>query len=84
MKDSSATSLLFLASVLCSKCALPQWESEWKFSIEDGVAINSSNNNNSWKTGDVKTDKAGKGQKMWRGMGRVFYHRQPRVVLLSP
>ena len=70
------------ASVLCSTCTQPRWESEGKFSIEDGVVIN--NNKNSWKTGDVKKDIAEKGQKMWRNMGRVFYYRRPRVVLLSP
>ena len=47
------------ASVLCFTCAQPRWESEWKFSIEDGVVINNNKNKNSWKTRDVKKDIAG-------------------------
>jgi len=71
-------------TVLCSSCAQPQWEKEWNFSIEDGVAINC-NNNSSFERGDSMKDKAGKGQKMRRNMGKVFYHKQPRtVVRLSP
>lgn len=68
--------------VLCSTCAQPRWESEWNFSIEDGVALN--NKNSSFQGGDSMKDKVGKGQKTRRNMGRVFYHRQPRAVLLSP
>lgn len=70
-------------SALCSACAQPRWESEWKFNIEDGVAINN-NSNKKCKMGDGMKGKAGKGKKLSRGMGRVFYHRPPRVVLLSP
>jgi len=71
--------------VLCSTCAKPRWESEWIFSIEDGVTINKSNQK-LHKTGDAVKDKekAGKSQKMARNMGRVFYHRPPRDMLLSP
>lgn len=68
---------------LCSACAQPRWESEWKFNIEDGLAVNN-NSNKKCKTGEGMKDKTGKGKKMPRGMGRVFYHRPPRVVLLSP
>jgi len=69
-------------SALCSACAQPRWESEWKFNIEDVVAIN--NNRKLCKTGDAMKGKAGKGKKMSRGMGRVFYHRPAPVVLVSP
>jgi len=71
-------------SALCSACAQLRWENEWTFNIEDGVAINNNSDKKACKTGDGMKGKAGKEQKMRRGMGRVFYHRPPRVVVLSP
>nr|ABK22302.1 unknown [Picea sitchensis] len=61
-------------SVLCSTCALPRWESDWSFSIEDGVPMNKNDR------GDLMKDKAGKGQKMRRNKGRVLYRRAPHVL----
>lgn len=69
-------------SDLCSTCALPQWESDWNFSIEDGVPFNK-NSSTSCKRGDLMKDKSGKGQKIWRKKGRVLYRRPP-PVLFSP